>query len=58
MGLASRGSVQLMFSTGFDGCVGVWDVTKRQHAMPRLELMFKAHSEEVLAIQVRPKKCQ
>lgn len=53
LGVTTRGAeTSLLLSSGFDGQVGIWDVTKRQHAMPRLELLFSAHSEEVFALQV------
>ena len=45
--VAVRGSTELLLSAGFDAHVGVWDITKRKNTMPRLEHIFRAHSEEV-----------
>ncbi len=33
---ARRGRVDLLLSAGFDGHVGVWDISKRRYCMPRL----------------------
>jgi len=47
-----RGGAELLLSSGFDGHVGVWDITKKRYSMPRLEAMFRAHSQEVLCLKV------
>lgn len=42
-----------MLSAGFDGAVGIWDVTKRRSVKPQLEYMFQAHvgdDREILCI--------
>ena len=52
MDVTMRGAMDLLLSAGFDGHVGVWDITKRSHSMPRLELLFAGHTSEVLALKV------
>ena len=51
-----RGRADLLLSAGFDGHVGVWDISKRRHSMPRLEAMFRAHVQEVLCLKANPRK--
>ena len=36
-----------LISGGFDGAVGIWDITNRRSVNPRLEYMFKAHTGRV-----------
>ena len=43
--VCTRGRADLLLSAGFDGHVGVWDISKRRYSMPRLEAMFKAHAQ-------------
>jgi len=40
--VASRKRMTLLLSAGFDGQIGVWDITRRQLVKPRLECMFRA----------------
>ena len=35
-----------LFTAGFDGCVGVWDVTQRRTVRPRLDFMFNTNEGE------------
>jgi WD40 repeat protein len=42
-----------LLSAGYDGAVGIWDVTKRRSVKPQLEFMFQAHvgdEREILCI--------
>ena len=52
--IARRGSSTVLLSSGYDGHVGVWDISTRKVAMPRLEQMVKAHELEVLCLQADP----
>ena len=52
--VAVRGNTELLLSAGYDSHVGVWDVTKRKSAMPRLEAMLKAHKGEILCLKSNP----
>jgi len=52
--VATRGNTELLLSSGYDGHVGVWDITKRRNEMPRLEAMLKAHVLEVLCLRFNP----
>jgi len=54
LGVAKRGAGQVLLSSGFDGQVGVWDITKQRNALPRLEQLLEASAEEVLALLVDP----
>ncbi|KAL1521836.1 hypothetical protein AB1Y20_021487 [Prymnesium parvum] len=47
-----RAGAELLLSSGFDGHVGVWDITKKRYTMPRLEAMFRAHFHEVLCLKI------
>ena len=49
-----RGRADLLLSAGFDGHVGVWDISKRRYAMPRLEAMVRAHVQEILCLKANP----
>ena len=51
-----RGRADLLLSAGFDGHVGVWDISKRRYAMPRLEAMVRAHAQEILCLKAHPLK--
>ncbi|KAL3903639.1 MAG: hypothetical protein SGPRY_011596 [Prymnesium sp.] len=50
--VGARGGAELLLSAGFDGHVGVWDITKKRYSMPRLEAMFRAHSREILCLKI------
>lgn len=53
--LGVRGRTELLLSAGFDGCVALWDITKRKHAMPHIETIFRAHEPyEILALRFNP----
>ena len=45
----TRGKSVRLLSSSFDGTVGAWDISGQRP--PRLELLFAAHEEEVLAVR-------
>jgi len=56
--VAKNASQLMLLSSGFDGQVGMWDITKHKNALPRLEHLVKASDEEVLAMIVNPMAAQ
>lgn len=52
MDVALRGKSELLLSGGFDGCIAVWDITKKRYAVPQIDAVFVAHAPfEVLTLK-------
>ena len=49
--VASRGGQDFLLSSGYDAHVGIWDISKKKNELPRLEVLFRAHSLEVLCLK-------
>lgn len=43
MTLAPLGRVDYLITGGYDGKVGIWDITRRRSVKPRLENLYQAH---------------